>query len=334
MYYVFGILYMKPLIRIIENNNFVTSELKKILPNKLKNVLFRKIYKDTSIRLYYKNTTAIIDERNKKVEGLIPVHYYDDVLNFGDLVGPYLISKITGKPVLNIRNTHIPGIMAVGSILNSIHKKNMVVWGSGLIMEPTEEVRKNLIKYNPEILSLRGYETAKHLSKIGLAIPDSRFYGDPALLLPFFYTPSVCSSKKIGICPHYVHKSQFLENISDEDYLKMIDVQRDMETVVDDISSSSVCISTSLHGLIVAQAYGIPWVWLEIVDNTLMGDDFKFKDFFSTIDSTEVSHVKVQLKDIKNIDFQEIAKKARLPRKMYNEDSILESLKTYLKRNK
>lgn len=135
-------------------------------------------------------------------------------------------------------------------------------------------------QYNPEILSIRGMETAKCLLEAGIDVPDNSVYGDPALILPLFYKPSIIGPKKIGICPHYIHKPYFLKNIFIKNSLKIIDVQKDVETVVDSISSSSVCISTSLHGLIVAQAYNIPWVWLEISDNPPFGKDFKFKDFF------------------------------------------------------
>nr|WP_181718245.1 polysaccharide pyruvyl transferase family protein [Psychrobacter sp.] len=188
-------------------------------------------------------------------------------------------------------------------------------------------------QYNPEILSIRGMETAKCLLEAGIDVPDNSVYGDPALILPLFYKPSISGPKKIGICPHYIHKPYFLKNIFIKNSLKIIDVQKDVETVVDSISSSSVCISTSLHGLIVAQAYNIPWVWLEISDNPPFGKDFKFKDFFSTLNESQVSHVKVSLEEVNNLDYDKIAEKATLPDKLYNEDLILESLKKYLGRS-
>lgn len=323
-------------LNTLKRNSLVTSTIKSLIPKEARVKFYRFLNKDSSIRLYFENNTALLDPKNKNIQGLIPVFYWDGEPNFGDVVGPYLISKITGKPVLNIKNLQYPGIMTVGSIIQLLNRKNMVIWGSGLMYKPTDDQVRALKKYNPEILSVRGQETAKQLLEAGINVPDQSTYGDPALILPLFYTPKVSGSKRIGICPHYIHKSHFLEyfNDNDKDNLKIIDVQKDMETVVDSISSSSVCISTSLHGLIIAQAYNIPWVWLEVFDNNLGGEDFKFKDFFSTINESQVSHVRVKMEEVKNLNYKEIAAKASLPDKLYSEERILESLKIYLNREK
>ena len=317
-------------IDILKRNNLAKSIVRKIVPVRARHSLYEYL-NGYPISLYFENNTSYIKRKDvQDLQNYMPVFYWDGTPNFGDLVGPYLISKITGKPVLNIKKLQYPGIMAVGSILQMLDRKNMVVWGSGLICKPTDKQISALKRYNPKILSIRGRETAKYLLEAGINIPDQSVYGDPALILPLFYSPSVNNLKKIAICPHYRHKLHFLEYIDDKDNLKIIDVQKDMETVVDSISSSSVCISTSLHGLIIAQAYNIPWVWLEIFDNNLGGEDFKFKDFFSTINESQVSHVRVRMEEVKNLNYNEIAEKASLPDKLYSEELILESLKAYL----
>lgn len=321
---------MKFFLNILHRNKMSKKIIKTLIPRKTLIKLYKSLIKDKSIRLYFENNTILIDHKSESIQGLMPVFYWDGTPNFGDLVGPYLISKITGKPVLNVKDLKHSGIMAVGSIVQLLDRKDMVIWGSGLMQNLTKEQMKEFKKYNPEILSVRGHKTAKNLLKAGVSVPSQSVYGDPALILPLFYTPSVRSSKKIGICPHFTHKSYFLKNIIEKDNLKIIDVQKDMEAVVDSISSSTVCISTSLHGLIIAQAYGIPWVWLEVFDNNLIGNEFKFQDFFSTLDKSQVSHIRVRLEDVKDIDYEIIAAKATLPDKLYNEELILESLKLYL----
>lgn len=328
--------YVNYFLVILKRNSLAKSIVRKIVPERLRSSLYDHL-KAGSISLYFENNISYIQSKNAKrlqLQDFMPVFYWDDMPNFGDVVGPYLISKITGKPVLNIKKLQYPGIMAVGSIIQMLDRENMVIWGSGLMHKLTDEQMKAFKKYNPEILSVRGRETAKHLLEAGIDVPDQSTYGDPALILPLFYSPVVSGPKVIGICPHYIHKSHFLEYTSDRKNLKIIDVQKDMETVVNSISSSSVCISTSLHGLIIAQAYNIPWVWLEIIDNNLGGEDFKFKDFFSTINESQVSHVRVRMEEVKNLKYKEIAEKASLPGKLYSEELILESLKTYLGRER
>lgn len=321
---------MKPFIKILRVNSFAIATIKKVMPKKIQKKISKSLNKDTSIRLFFENDTASIDFKNKNIYGLAPVFYWDNKPNFGDFIGPYLVSKITRVPVLNIKNIQYPGFMAVGSILQMLDRKNMTVWGSGLIEEPTDEVIKNIQKYKPNILSVRGKKTAKYLLKAGIDVPDQSVYGDPALILPLFYKPLESSYKKIGICPHHIHKEKFLSSIIDNDYLRVIDVQKDVENVVNKISSSTVCISTSLHGLIIAQAYNIPWIWLEIVDENLIGNDFKFKDFFSTINELQVSHVKVKIEEISKLDFKIMAEKATLPDKLYDENLILKALEEHL----
>lgn len=326
--------YTSSILNGLRHNSLALSLIKNVVPKKARARINQYINKGSSISLYFHNNTAFIDLKNKneKIKGLIPVYYWDGEPNFGDLIGPYLISKITGIPVLNIKNLRHPGIMAVGSILQMIDRKNMVIWGSGLMYELKDTQIKSFKNHAPQILSVRGKESAQHLIEAGINIPDQKFYGDPALILPLFYTPSIKDSKKIGICPHYSHKPYFLESIIGKNNFKIINVQNDVETVVDEIASSAACISTSLHGLIVAQAYGIPWVWLEICDKNLSGGDFKFKDFFSTLNETQVSHIKVNLNDIENIDFEAIANNAALPDKLYSEQLILEAFQSYLKK--
>ncbi len=324
---------MKSFIKILTGNSIAKVTAKKVVPKNIKTKIHKYLNKNNSMRLFFENNIISVDLLDKNMQGLAPVFYWDKKPNFGDLIGPYLISKITGKPVINIENLQHSGIMAVGSILQMIDRENMTIWGSGLIEKPTHEVLKNLKKYKAEILSVRGRQTAECLIEADIAVPDQKFYGDPALILPLFYKPSVIDEKKIGICPHHIHKVNFLKSVISKDNLKMIDVQKDVENVVNSIISSSVCISTSLHGLIIAQAYDVPWVWLEVIDDNLIGNDFKFKDFFSTIEESQVSHVTVKMEEVKNLDFEAIAEKAALPDKLYNEKFILEALKIHLQKN-
>lgn len=325
--------YMKSLLQLSNKSSSIKSLLKVVVPKKVYNGIVNYINKDNKIRIYTNNRTVTIDSKVKNPNGFALVAYWDGKPNFGDLVGPYLISTITNRPVLNIINESYSGFVTVGSILQSIDREDMIVWGSGFIEEPSEKALNNIKKYNPLILCLRGKKTTECLIKANIKLPDNVVYGDPALILPFFYQPSINYHKSIGICPHFIHKSNFLEIVNKDDNLNVIDVQKDMESVVSEIASSSVCISTSLHGLIIAQAYNIPWIWLEIYDQNLFGNDFKFKDFFSTLKEEQVVHIKVKLEDIKNLDYVALAKQASLPEKLYNEELILRSLKEYLNNN-
>lgn len=310
-------------------NKLFKTIIQYILPENIIKFLDHKRNRDK--RIIFGNRKAVISHKKNNMEGILPVLYWDRVPNFGDVIGPYLVSKITGKPVLNILHSTAPGFLTVGSILQLIDRKNMVVWGSGLIEQPTDKMIAKIKKYDPEVLSVRGKETARYLEEAGVQISNMDALGDPALIMPLFYKPTLKKSAgRVGICLHYMHKPNFLSITAEQEGIKFIDVQKDLEHVIDEICSSEVCISTSLHGLIISQAYGVPWVWLEVSDNNLKGGDFKFKDFFSTLNSSQIAHSKVALKDLESLDFQAIAAKATIPEKRYKEELILGALKERL----
>ncbi|WP_201603417.1 polysaccharide pyruvyl transferase family protein [Psychrobacter submarinus] len=323
--------YMSYLFGILKKNSYVFSKVKKLTPQKVIDKASVILEEERPIAVYSNNENTFFDRKSKTVKNSLPVFYWDTKPNFGDLIGPYLISKISGRSVVNIKNSNYAGMMAVGSIIQMIDRKNIVIWGSGLINEPNLEVAVSIKKYKPKVLSVRGKKTAKYLAELGITVENENAYGDPALILPLFYEPSVENKEKIGICPHHIHKSAFLEKVIEKNNLKIIDVQEDVETVVDNISSSTVCISTSLHGLIIAQAYEIPWVWLEVCDNNLIGNDFKFKDFFSTIDESQVSHISIKEENIDTLDFEMMAKKAVLPKGYYDKNLILKVIQDYFR---
>ena len=104
--------------------------------------------------------------------------------NYGDLLGCYLIEKISGKEVVfsipkkfSIYDFFEPIYVTIGSILSNVNHK-CIVWGSGIINT------KIHIK-NAKFLAVRGPQTRKYLINLGYNVPE--VYGDPALLLPNYY---------------------------------------------------------------------------------------------------------------------------------------------------
>ena len=58
--------------------------------------------------------------------------------------------------------------------------------------------------------------------------------------------------------------------------------------MIDEICSCNYIISSSLHGLILADAYGIPNLWISVSDK-VKGVDCKFADYFSGVGREFVS---------------------------------------------
>ncbi len=203
----------------------------------------------------------------------IYAYWWSCVSNFGDRITPYLIKKISGQRPIQTNNPPFSEscLFAAGSILQSANKQS-VVWGSGFIEEQTNPivVRK--------ICAVRGPLTKRNLDALG--IPCPKVYGDPGILLPKFYHPNTTKKYKVGIIPHYVDKDNKALR-QDKSWL-IIDVQKSVEEVIDSVLSCEIILSSSLHGLIVANAYGIPSCWIKL-SNNVYGNDFKFYDYYASL---------------------------------------------------
>lgn len=200
--------------------------------------------------------------------------------NFGDIIGPYLIKKITGKTARFIHpkkrkwyeiftNVYVTS----GSILAQIDK-NCIVWGSGLI-EKSTKVPKAIF------LAVRGPLTRQILLKQGCTVPE--IYGDPALLLPMFYSPKKTKTHTIGIIPHYVDYQKVSKWYENDTNIKVVNLlNNNVEEVINEILFCENIVSSSLHGIIVPQAYDIPSAWVKFSDK-IFGDNIKFYDYFESV---------------------------------------------------
>lgn len=199
--------------------------------------------------------------------------------NFGDVLTPYLVERISGiKPILfDVKSKMAPFVkhaLMVGSII-SYSKQNSMVWGSGII-KADESIAGG------KFLAVRGPRTIRRLNELGLTPPS--VVGDPGLLMPLLYNPESNRKHKVGIVPHYIDEDSVKANILGVDDLPVISLKDDdVEHVISQIVACRKIISTSLHGVIIAHAYGIPALWWKHSDN-LSGDDIKFLDYFESVE--------------------------------------------------
>ena len=235
-----------------------------------------------------------------KNESLL-LKYYDLEQNWGDTVNPYIFKKITGVNVISSNSMFNflkkPEILGVGSIIVG-DLSNYVIWGSGIISEKT-----TLLTKPKEVLALRGFNTLKKIREVG---GDCDVFGDPVLLFPEIFSAENSVKKyKYGIVPHFKDKSSIgIQKIHDlqNPEIKIIDIQSGIEDFVNDILSCENILSSSLHGLILAEAYGIPTCRL-VFSKKLLGGDFKLYDYYSGIGikTMETVFLHDDISDLKNI---------------------------------
>jgi len=202
---------------------------------------------------------------------------WDQGTNFGDAFNPYLIKALTNRNVVwvNRKYYHKPYLMSIGSILQK-STSNALVWGTGFISADSK------LNENPKkIYAVRGPRTRNRLIELGYSCPE--IYGDPALLIPKIYDPKIEKNYKLGIIPHYVDKDNpNLKNFFDKDIL-IIDIkQKNHFEFINQLLSCEKIVSSSLHGIIVSDAYKIPSIWVEF-SNKVKGDGFKFLDYFESV---------------------------------------------------
>jgi pyruvyltransferase len=175
--------------------------------------------------------------------------------------------------------------LAIGSILGSANEWSRV-WGSGFIREG------ELVQGPPRsVHAVRGPLSRQALLKQGIKCPE--IYGDPALLLPRFFKPVVEQRHRIGIVPHYIDKSNpVLAQFVDSAEVTILDIESGLEEFVRSMSACSVVLSSSLHGLICAHAYGIPAAWISLSEKVI-GGSFKFRDYGASVGIDDIRACRV-----------------------------------------
>ncbi|MBE6322395.1 MAG: polysaccharide pyruvyl transferase family protein [Bacteroidales bacterium] len=247
-----------------------------------------------SLKQKIKNTWFLLTHEKEciVVDGWL-LRFYDSkekYSNWGDDLSVYLVELLCDKKVIPAETILIPHLKYsfVGSNLPQILNSKTVIWGSGVMNTSLKINRKKVER----VCAVRGPITRKYLLKNGIDCPE--IFGDPALLLPLYYKPKdVVKRHKIGIVPHHMdfdYKEELDELLGDGCHvISMINYDK-WTDVIDDICSCEYILSNSLHGLIVADAYGVKNLFCEFVHHH--ANQEKFEDYFLSVKRPVVSPIK------------------------------------------
>ena len=198
--------------------------------------------------------------------------------NLGDYLGFVVAEFMLEKKGLTL-DTWVPQIKHMNSVGATIFSSYQIttIWGSGV--HHSEGIFLKQLHYYPfrrlDIRSVRGPLSREVLLKMGHKCPE--VYGDPAILMPFIYQPHVNKTNEILVIAQLRTEMKFKAEHPD---LNMISMNtNDYRTVIDAIASSRKVISSSLHGLILAEAYGVPAV---IFRGLAKNVDFKYHDYYTS----------------------------------------------------
>lgn len=200
----------------------------------------------------------------------VNVYYWRPAVgdNVGDLISLVLVRRMVESLGLDF-DRHVAQtrkLFAVGSVLEQA-VDGATVWGSGLrhaILSPHG--------LRLDVRAVRGPLTREALVHAGHACPE--VYGDPAILLPRFYHPAPARRRPFLVVPHFMREKEILQHYPEHSVSTLTSEWRGF---LDAIAGAALVISGSLHGIVLAEAYGVPAILLA---GAMDRDRFKYDDYY------------------------------------------------------
>lgn len=218
--------------------------------------------------LFHMNNNYILFTSKKAEKNKVNINYCHDFKNVGDNISPVLVKYAAEYYNIDINKTvsKTKHLFAVGSIITA-GAQDCTVWGSGLL---NTSILNRLDKREIDFRAVRGPVSRAILMDRGFQVPE--VYGDPALLTPKFYNPQVDKKYKVSLI---THMNETKNSLPDKIHQINI-VTDDYKEFVREIKSSELVISSSLHGIIFAEAYGVPAILLKPKTDMLKYFDYYF----------------------------------------------------------
>jgi pyruvyltransferase len=197
-----------------------------------------------------------------KPDGPTPVY------NFGDMLGPIIVAELLNRLQLDpARARRDAQLLSVGSVLH-FARAGAVVWGAGRNGKVPDALHPPVAL---DVRAVRGPLTRQFLIKRGYDVPE--VFGDPALLTPLLFPRLLALEKRVGVL--------FVPNLNDRFQriprgVQTLDPRRPLLECLETIASSELVVGSSLHGLVVAEALGIPAG--PVVSQ--MEHPFKYQDYY------------------------------------------------------
>lgn len=209
-----------------------------------------------------------------------------NVINFGDLLSPILLEVLAARRVV-FAGVHRCEALVIGSIIERyarhawrrrfvLNARPVLIWGTGTIKSG------GAVPLGPaRVFSVRGVHTRDRLG-----LPVSTPLGDPGLLVDLLIGEKrPAKAWRWGIIPHVNDREdpRFADLAKATQGATLIDVgDPDVRAVARKIAACDFVASSSLHGLIAADSFGIPNMRL-VAGHRIRGGNWKFDDYVSAV---------------------------------------------------
>lgn len=208
-----------------------------------------------------------------------------DYVNLGDALSAVMVSLLSGLPVEHVaHDSSRLRMAAVGTIGHSLKNGEVVVWGTGTsrFRNPSAAAEQRipvapLLGTRLRITATRGPVSRQILGEENAVGPA--VYGDPVWLLPRFYPGPRRKKWKLGVIIHLADlQGRMFEVRPKPEHERYVvpeelagDVRLihtvtpiglgDMRARLDEILACERIVSTSLHGMVFAESYGVPCLY-------------------------------------------------------------------------
>ncbi|MBR3073397.1 polysaccharide pyruvyl transferase family protein [Fibrobacter sp.] len=224
--------------------------------------------------------------------------YQNKPYNLGDSLGEVIVEYFLKQKGIDInaKVSSTKHLYCVGSNIQGGYQ-DATIWGSGMFPFETKALYQKglnipgfshiifllqkISRRKLDIRAVRGPLTKKVLEDYGFKCPG--VFGDPAILMPLIYNPDVKKDKRRLIIPQFVYERQFRTNHPNENIVSMN--TNDYKSVIDEIVSSEIVYTSSLHGIILAESYGVPAVFFRCLPKFT---DFKYLDYYYSTGRTNI----------------------------------------------
>lgn len=252
-----------------------------------RNIQWLKLIKGKNdIMLYYPDVKAQDKRVNVHIHDVIKTgyDYYNNgnyPYNLGDTLALPIIEFFLSKKGIEIdkevnKKKHLFTVGSGG--LRSF--QDTTIWGTGIMYDGLNgywfEKYWDANHRHLDIRAVRGPLTRDVFLKLGHKCPE--IYGDPGILMPMIYQPkNVEKTHDYMVIPQYTSENEVRKYIPDELVISMN--TNDYKSVIDKIVSCRKVYSSSLHGIILAESYGVPAVFFRGIHPII---DFKYKDYYAS----------------------------------------------------
>lgn len=187
--------------------------------------------------------------------------------NVGDALGPALVERILNDQGLDIARIRKPKLLSIGSVMH-FAKNHDTIWGTGV----NGKIDQNFLSFQTlDVRAVRGPLTREVLRAKGIHAPE--VYGDPGILVSRYWPKGPYHGKKLFV-PHMREPLDLATRLK----WHILSPLKPLNEFITIISGASIVYSSSLHGIVIAESFGVPAV---LIRNTSGETPFKYDDYYA-----------------------------------------------------